>query len=106
MFINKIGKILKQERIKNNLTLEALSNMTNISISTLSNIENDKIENIGGVFLYRLSKAFNIDYNYFDNLCDCLKDTYRCADAKDIILLIGAQGMDPAEGLLENILRK
>ena len=50
MFINKIGKILKQERIKNNLTLEALSNMTNISISTLSNIENDKIENIGGVF--------------------------------------------------------
>ena len=48
----------------------------------------------------------NIDYNYFDNLCDCLKDTYKCADANDIILLIGAQGMDPAEGLLENILRK
>ena len=64
MLLNKIGKILKQERIKNNLTLETLSNMTNISISTLSNIENDKIENIGGVFLYRLSKAFNIDYNY------------------------------------------
>ena len=57
--MNKIGKILKQERIKNNLTLETLSNMTNISISTLSNIEN-----ISGVFLYRLSKAFNIDYNY------------------------------------------
>ena len=64
MFINKIGKILKQERIKNNLTLEALSNMTNISISTLSNIENDKVENISGVFLYRLSKVFNIDYDY------------------------------------------
>jgi DNA-binding helix-turn-helix protein len=59
MLLNKIGKILKQERIKNNLTLETLSNMTNISISTLSNIEN-----ISGVFLYRLSKAFNIDYNY------------------------------------------
>ena len=25
---------------------------------------NDKIENISGVFLYRLSKAFNIDYDY------------------------------------------
>lgn len=50
MFINKIGKILKQERIKNNLTLETLSNMTNIYISTLSNIENDKIESISGVF--------------------------------------------------------
>ena len=64
MFINKIGKILKQERIKNNLTLKKLSNMTDISISTLSNIENDKIENISGVFLYRLSKVFNIDYDY------------------------------------------
>ena len=50
--------------LKNNLTLETLSNMTNISISTLSNIENDKIENISGVFLYRLSKVFNIDYDY------------------------------------------
>lgn len=64
MFINKIGKILKQERIKNNLTLETLSNMTNISISTLSNIENDKLENISGVFLHRLSKVFNMDYDY------------------------------------------
>ena len=63
MLLNKIGKRLKQERLKNNLTLETLSNMTNISISTLSNIENDKVENISGVFLYRLSKAFNIDYD-------------------------------------------
>ena len=64
MLLNKIGKILKQERIKNKLTLKTLSNMTNISISTLSNIENDKTENISGVFLYRLSKVFNIDYDY------------------------------------------
>ena len=63
--INKhIGKVCQEYRLKNNLTLETLSNMTNISISTLSNIENDKIENISGVFLYRLSKVFNIDYDY------------------------------------------
>ena len=62
--MNKIGKRLKQERLKNNLTLETLSNMINISISTLSNIENDKLENISVVFLYRLSKVFNIDYDY------------------------------------------
>ena len=62
--MNKIGKRLKQERLKNNLTLETLSNMTNISISTLSNIENDKVENISGVFLYRLIKVFYIDYDY------------------------------------------
>ena len=68
MLLNKIGKRLKQERLKNNLTLETLSNMTNISISTLSNIENDKVENISGVFLYRLSKVFNIDYDYLIRL--------------------------------------
>lgn len=62
--MNKIGKILKQERIKNKLTLKALSDITDISISTLSNIENDRIENISGVFLYRLSKVFNMDYDY------------------------------------------
>ncbi len=64
MLLNKIGKILKQERIKNKLTLKALSDITDISISTLSNIENDRIENISGVFLYRLSKVFNMDYDY------------------------------------------
>ena len=64
MLLNKIGNRLKQERLKNNLTLETLSNMNDISISTLSNIENDKMENISGVFLYRLSKVFNIDYDY------------------------------------------
>ena len=31
-------------------------------------IENDKVENISGVFLYRLSKAFNIDYDYLIRL--------------------------------------
>ena len=42
--MNKIGKILKQERLKNNLTLEELSNISNISISTLSKMENDKTD--------------------------------------------------------------
>lgn len=63
MLLNKIGKILKQERIKNKLTLKALSDITDISISTLSNIEN-----ISSVFLYRLSKVFNIDYDYLLSL--------------------------------------
>ena len=60
--MNKIGKILKQERLKNNLTLQALSNISNISISTLSKMENDKIRNVSSVYLYRLSNILNIDY--------------------------------------------
>ena len=39
--MNKIGKILKQERLKNNLTLQELSSISNISISNLSKIENE-----------------------------------------------------------------
>jgi len=62
--LNKIGKILKEERIKNNLTLRTLSELTNVSISTLSKIENDKVRNISSVFLYKLSEIFKIDYNY------------------------------------------
>lgn len=64
--MNKIGKILKQERIKNNITLEALSNISNISVSTLSKIENDKNGNISSVFLYRICKILNIDYDYLN----------------------------------------
>ena len=62
--MNKIGKILKQERLKNNLTLQALSNISNISISTLSKMENDRIRNVSSVYLYRLSNILNIDYEY------------------------------------------
>lgn len=64
VFINKIGRIIKQERLKNKLTLEALSNISNISISTLSKMENDKIRNVSSVYLYRLSNILNIDYDY------------------------------------------
>jgi UDP-N-acetylmuramate--alanine ligase/UDP-N-acetylmuramoyl-L-alanyl-D-glutamate--2,6-diaminopimelate ligase len=33
-----------------------------------------------------------------------LAEVYKKADKKDIILLIGAQGMDPAESLLSDII--
>ena len=45
-----------------------------------------------------------MNYTHFDNLIDCLSHVYDLASENDIILLIGAQGMDPAESLLENIL--
>ncbi len=47
----------------------------------------------------------NIEFTHFDNLIDCLKEVYENADKKDIILLIGAQGMDPAESLLKDIIK-
>lgn len=62
--MNKIGKIIKEQRLFKNITLKTLSDSTSISIGTLSNIENDKIKNPSGVFLYRISKALDINYDY------------------------------------------
>lgn len=66
--MNKIGKIIKDKRLNKNITLKTLSDSTDISISTLSNIENDKIKNPSSVFLYRICKELNIDYNYLTRL--------------------------------------
>ncbi len=65
--MNKIGQLLKQERIKRKITLKELASLTNISISTLSNIENNKIKRISNVFLYRICEILKIDYNYIAN---------------------------------------
>lgn len=62
--MNKIGKMIKEQRLYKNITLKTLSDSTSISIGTLSNIENDKIKNPSGVFLYRISKVLDINYDY------------------------------------------
>ena len=46
----------------------------------------------------------NIEFIHYDELKQCLADTYKKADKNDVILLIGAQGMDPAESLLQDII--
>lgn len=68
-------------------------------VNSLNFVEDDERD----VFFDVLNKN-NVPFIHFDNLFDALKDTYNNADKKDVILLIGAQGMDPAEGLLKNIL--
>lgn len=64
--MNNIGHIIKEQRIKKNITLKKLSKLSDISISTLYKIENDKLKKIKGVFLYRLSSILNIDYDYLN----------------------------------------
>ncbi|MDR2873464.1 MAG: UDP-N-acetylmuramyl peptide synthase [Methanobrevibacter sp.] len=44
-----------------------------------------------------------IDFTHFDKLHDALSYTYNNANIKDTILFIGAQGMDFAETVLEDI---
>lgn len=86
--------------------VEVLTNDTNLILSS----SNDVVNNLNyvtpeerEVFFNVLNKN-NIKYTHFNELNECLIETYELADENDIILLIGAQGMDPAESLLSNIL--
>ena len=68
-------------------------------VNNLNFVEDEERE----VFFNVLNQN-NIDFIHYDNLKECLEEVYRIADKQDIILLIGAQGMDPAESLLKDIL--
>lgn len=57
------GKYIKNMRLSKNMSLSELSKVTNISVSTLWSIENNKVKNIKNIFIYRLAKAFNVDYD-------------------------------------------
>ena len=71
---------------------------SNDVVNDLNFVEDDERE----VFFDTLNRN-NIGYTHFDNLSDCLNEVCSKADINDIILLIGAQGMDPAESLLKDI---
>lgn len=68
IILNNIGYIIKEQRIKNNISLDKLSKLSNISVSTLYNIENDKLKKVNSVFIYRLCKILNIDYDYLTRI--------------------------------------
>ena len=79
--------------------IELYLSSSNDVVNDLNYVEDDERE----VFFNTLNKK-NIDYTHFDNLKDCLSEVIKNADENDIILLIGAQGMDPAESLLSDII--
>ena len=94
----------------NQLNVEALVESMDDRIELVLSSSNDVVNNLNfvedeerEVFFNTLNEN-NVDFIHFDNLKDCLRDTYKKADKKDIILLIGAQGMDPAESLLNDFL--
>lgn len=94
----------------NQLNVEALVESMDDDIELVLSSSNDVVNNLNyvedderNVFFDVLNKN-NIEFEHFDNLRDCLAEVYEKADKKDMILLIGAQGMDPAEALLNDII--
>ncbi|WP_405276258.1 Mur ligase family protein [Methanobrevibacter sp.] len=94
----------------NQLNVEALVESMDDSIELILSSSNDVVNDLNfveederEVFFNTLNEN-NVEFIHYDNLKECLSDTYNKADKKDIILLIGAQGMDPAESLLKDII--
>ena len=54
------------------------------------------------VFIEVLQKE-GINYTYYDTLSEALKKALKSAKDNETILLIGAQGMDPASDVLRDI---
>ncbi len=94
----------------NQLNVDALVESMNDDIELYLSSSNDVVNELNFVEDDERNVFFNtldengIEYTHFDNLKDCLTEVYKKADKNDIILLIGAQGMDPAESLLKDII--
>ena len=94
----------------NELNAQALADSMDDSIELSLSSSNDVVNDLNFVedeereVFFDVLNANNIEYTHYNNLKDCLREVYQKADKKDIILLIGAQGMDPAESLLKDII--
>lgn len=94
----------------NRLNVEALVESMGDDIELILSSSNDVVNDLNyvtpeerDVFFNTLNEN-NIEFVHYENLKECLSETYDKADDGDTILLIGAQGMDPAESLLKDII--
>ena len=94
----------------NQLNVDALVESVDDSIELILSSSCDVVNDLNfveesekDVFFNTLNEN-NIEFIHYDNLKECLTETYKKAGKNDIILLIGAQGMDPAESLLNDII--
>lgn len=93
--VEVIEKISKEDNRTLNLVLSSSEDV----VDNLNIVKDSERE----VFLKVLDDN-NIEYTHFNHLNDALKTTLNSCNVNDTILLLGAQGMDPAEDILKNIL--
>ena len=94
----------------NELNVNALVDALNDNCRLVLSSSNEVVDDLNFVtddeknVFFRVLNENNVDFIHFDNLNDCLVETYNQANDDDVILLIGAQGMDPAKFLLSKFL--
>ena len=90
--------------------MDALAESVDDNVEVILSSSNDVVNDLNFVEMEEREVFFNtlkdkgIEFVHYDNLKECLSETYGKVDKNDIILLIGAQGMDPAESLLKDII--
>ncbi|AMD17117.1 UDP-N-acetylmuramyl peptide synthase [Methanobrevibacter sp. YE315] len=86
--------------------VESMNDNIELSLSSSNDVVNDLnyVEDEERKVFFDVLNENNIEYTHYDNLKDCLSEVYKKSQNGDIILLIGAQGMDPAESLLKDII--
>ena len=94
----------------NELNAEALAEYYNENIVLSISSSNEVVDDLNFVedeereTFFNILDDNNIDFIHFDNLADSLKHVLDNAGENDVVLLIGAQGMDPAESILKELL--
>ncbi len=97
-------------RIINQVNAEAIAEgLKNISYKLIITSSSDVVDNLNvvednekKVFIDTLQR-FGINYIFYERLYDALRKVLEISSIHDTILLIGAQGMDPANELLNQI---
>lgn len=103
---------LNAESLANVISSVNNSSTNKIRIKTILSSSNDVVDtaNVVKVFEREIFENIlnknNLNFIHYSNLRDALSKTYDLANKKDVILLIGAQGMDPAESLFTDIIEK
>ncbi|WP_224425855.1 Mur ligase family protein [Methanobrevibacter sp. TMH8] len=89
----------------NNDNKENLSNKIELILTSSADVvdEANFVEEFEENIFFDVLNGKNIKYTHYKNLYDSLEIVYNSSNVNDLILLIGAQGMDPAEELLKSI---
>lgn len=95
--INKLNVEALVETFSKNMDLTITSSCDVVdSLNVVSSEERE-------VFFNTLNEN-KVKFKHYDNLSETLLNVYNQSDKEDVILLIGAQGMDPASNILKEIL--
>ena len=105
-----LAEVIKELRHRNDDSIENDSNAKKREIYLSLSSSVDLVDHLNyvedfekDIFFANLDKD-RIKYNHFERLYDTLRYIMETASKDDVVLLIGAQGMDPASDVLKDIL--